>query len=87
MRKQKSLRQLAGELGISPSYLSMINSGQRRCPSELVEKLQGCEHFVNSLKLESWSGRRDSNPRQPAWKAGTLPTELLPQTEAILSQN
>jgi len=20
-----------------------------------------------------WSGRRDSNPRQPAWKAGTLP--------------
>ncbi len=26
------------------------------------------------------SGRRDSNPRQPAWKAGTLPTELLPQS-------
>jgi len=25
-----------------------------------------------------WSGRRDSNSRQPAWKAGTLPTELLP---------
>src|SRR4029077_7513891 len=25
-----------------------------------------------------WSGRRDSNPRQPAWEAGTLPTELLP---------
>src|SRR5262249_1827542 len=22
--------------------------------------------------------RRDSNPRQPAWEAGTLPTELLP---------
>jgi hypothetical protein len=21
----------------------------------------------------SWSGRRDSNPRHPAWKAGTLP--------------
>ncbi len=26
------------------------------------------------------SGRRDSNPRQPAWKAGTLPPELLPHT-------
>ncbi len=25
-----------------------------------------------------WSGRRDSNPRQPAWKAGTLATELRP---------
>ncbi|MEA2529844.1 MAG: hypothetical protein QOG89_1488, partial [Thermomicrobiales bacterium] len=24
------------------------------------------------------SGGRDSNPRQPAWKAGTLPTELPP---------
>ncbi len=30
----------------------------------------------------NWSGRRDSNPRQPAWKAGTLPTELLPQLRA-----
>jgi hypothetical protein len=28
------------------------------------------------------SGRRDSNPRQPAWKAGTLPTELLPHHES-----
>ena len=25
-----------------------------------------------------WSGRRDSNPRHPAWKASALPTELLP---------
>ena len=27
----------------------------------------------------SESGRRDSNSQQPAWKAGTLPVELLPQ--------
>ncbi len=26
----------------------------------------------------AWSGRRDSNPRHPAWKASALPTELLP---------
>src|SRR3954468_6454880 len=25
-----------------------------------------------------WSGRRASNPRQPAWKAGALPAELHP---------
>src|SRR5882757_8629063 len=25
------------------------------------------------------SGRRDSNPRQPAWKAGALPAELHPR--------
>ena len=32
-----------------------------------------------------WSGRRDSNPRQPAWKAGTLPTELLPHFHSYFS--
>src|SRR5437867_135444 len=26
-----------------------------------------------------WSGRRDSNPRPPTWKAGALPAELLPR--------
>jgi hypothetical protein len=29
-------------------------------------------------RIEEWSGRRDSNPRHPAWKARALPTELLP---------
>ena len=29
--------------------------------------------------LEIWSGTRGSNPRHPAWEAGTLPTELVPQ--------
>src|SRR5207302_7687179 len=24
-------------------------------------------------RFRAWSGRRGSNPRQPAWKAGTLP--------------
>ena len=31
------------------------------------------------MSEKRWSGRRDSNPRQPAWKAGTLATELRPQ--------
>ena len=35
--------------------------------------------------LYLWSGRRDSNSRQPAWKAGTLPTELLPQNHIYFS--
>ena len=26
-----------------------------------------------------WSGKRDSNPRPPAWKASALSTELFPQ--------
>src|SRR5215218_6557456 len=33
----------------------------------------------NSAELCDWSGGRDSNPRQPAWEAGTLPTELPPR--------
>ncbi len=34
--------------------------------------------LLSYLGKNIWSGRRDSNPRHPAWKAGTLPTELLP---------
>ena len=30
--------------------------------------------------FQKWSGRRGSNPRHPAWKAGALPIELLPPT-------
>ena len=66
MKKQKSLRQLAKDMDVSPSYLSMILSGQRKCP----ERLQGMPLMftdVHKTKLET------------AWKAGTLPTELLPQ--------
>lgn len=33
---------------------------------------------IRAVRLFWRSGRRDSNPRQPAWEAGTLPTELLP---------
>ena len=36
--------------------------------------------------MDLWSGRRDSNPRQPAWKAGTLPTELLPHISHIYAR-
>ena len=49
----KKVRQseIAKELGISKSYLSMILSGQRKCPPELMEKLQstrGIHEIVNS---------------------------------------
>jgi hypothetical protein len=33
-----------------------------------------------------WSGRRDSNPRHPAWRAGTLPLSYSRETESILPQ-
>ncbi len=65
MERQKSLRQLARELEVSPSYLSMILNGQRKCP----EKLRGAIFSFTNVHNSKLSG---------AWKAGTLPTELLP---------
>ena len=72
MRKQKSLRQLAKELEVSPSYLSMILSGQRKCP----EKLQGTLSLFTDVHKPKLNG---------AWKAGTLPTELLPRNRIYFS--
>ncbi len=34
-----------------------------------------------AMCLRCLSGTRDSNPRHPAWEAGTLPTELVPQSD------
>ena len=36
---------------------------------------------LRGLAAISWSGRRGSNPRPTAWKAVTLPTELLPRVK------
>ena len=32
-----------------------------------------------------WSGRRDSNSRHSAWKADSLPTEILPLAHSIIA--
>ena len=56
--------ELAKELGISKSYLSMILSGKRTPNSQLAGRLSSLN--VHKTKLND------------AWKAGTLPTELLP---------
>jgi hypothetical protein len=38
-----------------------------------------CCTFLKTISKLILSGRRDSNPRPTAWKAVTLPTELLPR--------
>ncbi len=52
----------------------------------LTITLPGCRQAASDRpakrRCKEWSGRRDSNPRQPAWKAGTLPTELLPHRKS-----
>ena len=51
--KRLKQSQLAKELGISKSYLSMILSGQRQCPSELMDKISslGVVNFKANLSL------------------------------------
>ena len=68
---------LAKQVGISKSYLSMILSGQRKCPPELMDKLSslGVVNFEARLSLRGrcpkpldecatiWLGKKDSNLR------------------------
>jgi transcriptional regulator with XRE-family HTH domain len=65
MKKQKSLRQLAGELNVSPSYLSMILSGQRNPNTKLRDKL--CSLGMLTIETGKCLESRRSTP------------ELIPQ--------
>ena len=49
--KKKSLRQQSRELQISPSYLSMILSGQRQPNSGLRDKLCSLRMFTDKADL------------------------------------
>jgi len=51
--KRISQVQIAGELGVSKSYLSMILKGQRRCPPDLLEKLQSIPGVHKAVNLQS----------------------------------
>jgi len=69
MKKVKQ-GQIAKELGISKSYLSMILSGQRKCPSELVEKLQSIPGVHKIVNNQLWDRSytqevRGSSPLPP----------------------
>jgi len=51
--KRTNQTQIAEELGISKSYLSMILSGQRKCPANLAERLQAIPGVHKSVNLQS----------------------------------
>jgi len=77
MKKRKSLRQLAKELGVSPSYLSQVTSGKRP-PSEkvcltlekhlsvnvkqIVKQIVGGRSDTCIQKYESGGSAWESNP-------------------------
>jgi len=69
-------KELANQLGISKSYLSMILSGKRRCPPELEGKLSS-QKVVNFEANLSFA-RRKSGVRVPsAPLKGTKPRTLF----------
>jgi len=53
--KRLNQAQIAEELGISKSYLSMILSGQRKCPPELIEKLQSIPGIHKVVNNQLWA--------------------------------
>ena len=55
--KQKSLRQLAKELGVSHAYLSQIKNGNRPASSKVVSKFKALDKH-NSFKVVSKSGKQ-----------------------------
>ena len=51
--KRLNQAQIAKDLGISKSYLSMILLGQRKCPTNLMEQLQAIPGVHKSVNLQS----------------------------------
>ena len=57
------------------------------CPSRIRTSVHGFKvrcpttrrRGIDPGSLESWSGRRDSNPRPSHWQCDALPTEPLPR--------
>jgi transcriptional regulator with XRE-family HTH domain len=51
--KRLNQAEIAKDLGISKSYLSMILLGQRACPANLMERLQAISGVHKSVNLQS----------------------------------
>ena len=46
--------ELAKQLGISKSYLSMILSGQRKCPEDLMKRLRATTGVHRTVNNQLW---------------------------------
>ena len=68
MKKQKSLRQLAGDLEISPAYLSMILAGKRNPNTQLRDKLCSLGMLTDEASLVAHNPKVVRSNRTPATK-------------------
>ncbi len=59
MKRQKSLRQLAKELGVSHSYLSQVLHGKRPASDKVVSKMAGSgkQDIIDSFTSNSYNIR------------------------------
>ena len=78
-REQRSGRRDSLLLCTSPSEADESSSPRSRTSTGKTEARVDAKWH----RHEQRSGTRDSNPRHPAWEAGTLPTELVPQSDAV----
>ena len=57
--KQKSLRQLARELGVSASYLSQVKHGKRPASQKVLSKMLTLEQLLDTITLlPGWRNRQ-----------------------------
>jgi transcriptional regulator with XRE-family HTH domain len=70
---------LAKQLGVSKSYLSMILSGQRKAPTELLSKLQSIPgvHKVVNNQLQEVLPKQAVTGSNPATRSSFLSSYLL----------
>ena len=77
-RKQKSLRQIASEIGVSESYLSQITHGKRPASHKVISSLNTkmiSNLISNNVKLHECRGP-ESNWGHADFQSAALPTEL-----------
>ncbi|MFC1911094.1 helix-turn-helix domain-containing protein [Chloroflexota bacterium] len=85
MKKQKSLRQQARELGVSHSYLSQVRHGKRPPSDRVAQALNGKQMVSNTeantgLKIRFLQGSGGSSP-----SLGTGPTPQKSKGQDIIN--
>ncbi len=84
-RISRDFKSLVSTNSTTPARLFLISGGDTRIRTGDGDFADLCLTTWRCRLL--WSGRRDSNPRQPPWQGGALPAELLPLTCEIKVSN
>lgn len=77
----KTQIEIAKEIGISSSYLSMILNGKRKCPPELLSKLQATQgiHKIVKKSLRKIASKQAVAGSSPVSRS-TFPLDLASES-------